>query len=116
MSIPKYMRPHFEAVAAKHGLFVTEFAGPSRTHKVAHARQELYFVLMSQQTHLLGPYSSTNIGRILNRDHTTVLSGRRAHISRQEKLRGKGAAKSVLCDAKTRREHRLMSHTPEVMA
>lgn len=59
------------SVATAHGLSVADVLGRCRTAKVAHARQELYYRLRQSLPRLSLP----QIGRLLDRDHTTILYG-----------------------------------------
>lgn len=64
-------------VAAKYGRTVDELTGPLRWRSIAWARQEAMFRLRNETT-----LSYPDIGRRLNRDHTTILHGVRAHAKR----------------------------------
>lgn len=58
-----------------------DLQGPSRTKAISLARQHAMY-LMAEQKHLSFPM----IGKFLNRDHTTILHGVKAHKARVEAL------------------------------
>jgi hypothetical protein len=64
-------------VAAKHGLTVAELMGHSHRRGIVAARQEASY-RAAAETKLSYP----QIGRLLNRDHTTILHGIRRHAER----------------------------------
>lgn len=64
--------------AATRGLTLDELRGPDRGRIVAHARQDA-MLLLSEATRL----SKSQIGRLFNRDHTTVLYGLKAARERR---------------------------------
>ena len=64
--------------SAKRGYTVAEMRSPKRTFDISHARQEVMEAL-----HLRTDLSLTQIGRMFNRDHTTVLHGLRAVAKRR---------------------------------
>ncbi|MBI1682359.1 helix-turn-helix domain-containing protein [Caulobacter hibisci] len=66
-----------EAVSGAYGVSVEELRGPKRQRRISLARQHAMW-LMNGLPHLSLPM----IGRFLNRDHTTVLFGIRAHERR----------------------------------
>jgi hypothetical protein len=74
---PQWRRILFE-VAMAHGIPVVLILGKQRQRPIMAARHELMF-RMSRETGL----TIADIGRRLKRDHTTVLSGIRAHQRRQ---------------------------------
>lgn len=81
------MRSVATAVAAKYGLTLDDFKGPSRARCIAHPRQEAM-----AEIYKLGRYSMPQIGTLLGgRDHTTVLHGVRAHAARLAEREGKAA-------------------------
>lgn len=66
-------------VAKKYGVPVRGVWSDTRIRPLARARQEAYWRLQNE----LG-LGYTRIGRLLNRDHTTVLYGIAAHQKRME--------------------------------
>lgn len=64
-------------VAARHGLRPAELTGERRTHKLAHARHEAW-----AEIHATGKFSTPQIGRAFNRDHSTVVVGIQRHKER----------------------------------
>ena len=64
------------SVAGKHRLGVKDLKGQNKYRRVAQPRQEAMW-----EMHQAG-YSYPQIGRFLNRDHTTVMHGVRAHEAR----------------------------------
>lgn len=67
-----------DAVAKRHGLKRSDLLSDSREAKYVHARQEAFWRLRQ-----LDPQPSfPAIGRLMKRDHTTVLHGVRAHERR----------------------------------
>ncbi len=71
------------AVAEAYGITVQDLKGRDRTFRIAHARQEAMW-LMSQELNLAGrpKYSRRQIGNWMNRDHSTVSFGCKAHALR----------------------------------
>lgn len=69
-----------EEVAAKHDVTVADIRGPRRRIEISHARQEAMYRLYSERKNLSLPM----IGRMLSRDHTTVMHGIRAHAKRAD--------------------------------
>ena len=69
-------------VAKKHGVTKSDLEGKSRAQKVAHARQELYARLREGEN----PMSYPNIGRRLDRDHSTIMHGEKQYWKRQAEL------------------------------
>lgn len=67
------------AVSEGTGLTVAEILGQSRLGPIARARQLVMF-----EAYAAG-YSMAHIGRILRRDHTTVMHGIRAERERRAK-------------------------------
>lgn len=63
-------------VADLYGLTIADLKGPRRTRWIVSARHHAMWVLHNQRL------SSTCIGRILNRDHSTVLNGIKRHIQK----------------------------------
>ena len=81
-------------VAARHGVTVEQIDGLSRRAKVNVARQEAIWL-----THERSSLSLTHIGRLFNRDHTSVLWAIRQHEARMAGTsisRIKGGAKPSL--------------------
>ncbi len=66
-----------EQIAVLHGLTLSEINDPAAKRRYARTRQHVMHALMAT-----GRYSSTSVGRFLNRDHSTVLHGVRAHERR----------------------------------
>lgn len=66
-------------VASAHLLTVTELRGPCRERYIAWPRQEAMLAMVE------AGFSLPQIGRFLNRDHTTVMAGARAARARREK-------------------------------
>lgn len=66
-------------VADKYGLTVNDLKGNSRFHRVSHPRQEAYYQIFTQCPHISYPDMGRRIG---GRDHTTCLSGVKAHCLR----------------------------------
>lgn len=66
-----------ERIANKHGVTIEEIHGERRIRRVAHARQEIYFELY---THF--ELSFPRVGKIMNKDHSTVLFGVKEHCLR----------------------------------
>jgi chromosomal replication initiation ATPase DnaA len=66
--------------ALKYGLTIDDLTGRSREARIAHPRQEAMW-RMKHET----PMSYPAIGRRLNRDHSTVLHGVKAHQQRLDK-------------------------------
>jgi chromosomal replication initiation ATPase DnaA len=72
-----------QAVSLAHGITVADLRGPSRLKPVSEARQEFMALAMGE-----GRFSSPQVGRWLNRDHSTVLHGVKRHWAREEKALG----------------------------
>ena len=71
------------------GVTFKEIASPARSKSIVLARHDLMTRLMDT-----GRYSSVTIGKLLNKDHSSVLFGVRSHRQRQEDaafVRGQGA-------------------------
>lgn len=75
--LPKVVKDIVIAVARRRGLCPSDILGPSRLQATSHARQEVMWEL-----HRLGRFSLHQIGGFMGRDHTTVLTGARAHEKR----------------------------------
>lgn len=71
------IRRAVEEVAAKHAVPMRELTGPAKHRSLAYIRQEAMW--SARQT---TGASFPEIGRVLNRDHTTVIHGVRAHAAR----------------------------------
>ena len=69
-----------QTVARETGLPVTDIMGASRTIPIAHARQEAM-----RRAYRTGQFSTTQIGRVFGRDHTTVIHGINAAMQRLAK-------------------------------
>jgi chromosomal replication initiation ATPase DnaA len=67
-------------VCDKHGTTRKQIIGPRRTAVIVRARQEVYY-RTSRETMM----SLLAIGRLLNRDHTTILHGICEHEKRSAK-------------------------------
>lgn len=81
-------------IAHKHGVSVEDIDGPRRTAKIARARQEAMWLAYRSTRITLMP-----LGRLFNRDHTSVLWGIRQHEARMAGTtisRVKGATKPSL--------------------
>ena len=64
--------------AIKHGLEVEDITGPRRRQALVIARHEAMYRIHQERKNMSLPM----IGRLFHRDHTTVLSGIRAHARR----------------------------------
>lgn len=65
-------------IASAHLLTVTEMRGKSRERHIAWPRQEAMLAMVEEG------FSLQQIGRFLNRDHTTVMTGARAAKARRD--------------------------------
>lgn len=82
-TIPKPVRKIISRTAELCGIPETEIVGPNRNKLVTIARQHVMYELRRIKGSGGGPlYSFLEIGRFLNRDHTTVMHGVDAHASR----------------------------------
>lgn len=63
-----------ERVAQKHGVTLDEMKSTKRHRHLVRARQEAYYLLYNE-----GKLSYPSVGRIFERDHTTVIHGYRRH-------------------------------------
>lgn len=70
------IREVVSAIAEQYGLTVQDICGPSKAHGVSHPRQHIMNELIQMG------FSTTRIGRFLNRDHSTVVYGAAAHRER----------------------------------
>ncbi len=68
-----------DGVAATFGVTADRLRGPRRDGRLCAARNVAYYLLRELTDH-----STTEIGRILNRDHSTVISGSQAIEARME--------------------------------
>lgn len=68
-------------VAERHHLTIEALVGPRKTYELAHARQEAMWEIRQRTSK-----SFTVIGRLFNRDHTTVMHACNAHEARLAKL------------------------------
>jgi hypothetical protein len=71
-------RAILDQVAAAHLIPVDDIVGIGRTRRVVEARHATMAALLD------AGFSSPQAGQVLDRDHTTVLAGARAHRRRQE--------------------------------
>ena len=81
--LPQVVRDVLHDVAWTHGVSVDDILGDNRCRQFAHARQRVAFDLYAMQS----PdgsrrFSMPQLGRYLNRDHTTILHAIRAHEKR----------------------------------
>ena len=67
-------------IADLHGVSLELMKGDARNGNLVKARQHAYYEL-----HLLG-FSSSHVGRIMRRDHSTVLHGIRVHKDRMRRM------------------------------
>lgn len=63
-------------IAKKHGVLPRELLSDSHEHAASAARHEFWFWLREQSL------SYPRIGKLVDRDHTTVMSGIRKHLQR----------------------------------
>ena len=68
-----------EHIARKHDIAIKDIKGTSRERRFAWPRQEAYYEVAR-----LTPMSETHIGKIFNRDASSIWWGIRAHIARGE--------------------------------
>lgn len=68
-----------KVVANKYGILSSTILSDARNKLYVHARHEVMYYL-----HLKG-YSTVQIGKMLNRDHSTVLNGIKQHKIRLER-------------------------------
>lgn len=71
------MRHITAAVAARHGLRPAELLGERRLAAYSRARDEAW-----AEIHATGKFSTPQIGRAFNRDHSTVVVGIQRHKER----------------------------------
>jgi chromosomal replication initiation ATPase DnaA len=72
-------------IAEKHGLTRAQIGSNSQLRRIAWARQEAMYVLRTQRK-----LTTTQIGRMLRRDHSTVIHGICAYMRRSELLSERG--------------------------
>lgn len=65
-----------DRVCARRGFSRDELCGRLRTRALSRARHELWCLILDHPERY---YSHNEIGRLVERDHTTVLAGIRAH-------------------------------------
>jgi chromosomal replication initiation ATPase DnaA len=72
-----------QEVADRHGISVADLKGPDRRRPIAYARHEAMW-LMAEEVRPDGRprWANADIGKWFNRDHTTVIHGRRGHAER----------------------------------
>lgn len=83
------MRAVAKFISAQHGVSLEDVLGESRLANVVQARQHI----MSELTDL--EFSQSRIGRLLNRDHSTVSFGAKAHRERVEREAAKAEKASA---------------------
>lgn len=76
-TVVKTMRQIMAEVSAKHSIGVRDIKGRSRNVPIVHARQE-YMYRAAVETDASYP----RIAKLIDRDHTTVIAGVRAHADR----------------------------------
>ena len=74
------MKPNYqiltERAAAIYKVGVAELLGPSRERRLARPRFAIWAALYDMRgTQHMSPYSTTMIGRVFGRDHSTIISG-----------------------------------------
>lgn len=79
---PEVVRDTLRAAAAAHGVTVEDLRGAGREQRIAYARQDAMARLRGLDVYGRRP-SLAQVGRWLNRDHSTVLHGIRAHEARE---------------------------------
>ena len=87
-------------VCDEYSVTINNVMGSSRVHDFVFARQACYFALQKMGL------SSTQIGRLMGRDHSTVLHGIKIHKERANRLtklaaeskNGRGAGIAALLD------------------
>lgn len=82
-------------IGSKHGIPTADILGRGRRADIASARRELYVALWRDG------FSIADVGRILERDHTTILHGMRVELGAcvydreiQERYPGPGCVKA----------------------
>lgn len=65
------------SIAEQYGLTLEDICGPSRIQSIAHPRQHIMDELIGMG------FSTPRIGRLLKRDHSTVIYGAAAHRERR---------------------------------
>lgn len=69
-----------EQICIEYGVALHEVMGDSRVHDYVYARQACFYALQKMGL------SSTQIGRLMSRDHSTVLYGIRVHKERVNRV------------------------------
>lgn len=83
MSAPITMRSILAEVCAERGVTETDILSQSRRRKIAHPRQDfMWRCRQVKRADGRDRYSLPQIGAFLQRDHTSVLFGVRAHEAR----------------------------------
>lgn len=85
ISAPFKMRAIVAKVLVNHNYNWTEIVGKSRKQKICEVRFEIWSDLQ------LAGYSLPQIGRLFNKDHTTILSGIRSYNGRRRERHTTGA-------------------------
>ena len=67
-------------VCARRGVTRAELCGRRRTRSLARARHELWYLMIEHPERY---YSHSEIGRLFERNHTSIMSGVRGHRRRQ---------------------------------
>lgn len=80
------------AVAHRHGLTFADLVGRSQSRKVVIARWEAM-----HQIHVELKYSTSLIGRVVRRDHTTVIYGLRCFAGQRPPRKRSG--KKAICES-----------------
>lgn len=68
LRMQRELKPLFEGVAHKHKIAIADLLGACRERKVVKARAELVHILYNERN-----LSSSQIGAILGRDHSSIL-------------------------------------------
>lgn len=77
------------AMAEQYGMTLDDLSGSSRISSVSHARQHIMAELVE------AGFSTPRIGHMLNRDHSTVIHGAKAHRERVEREAAKAERASA---------------------
>lgn len=98
-------------VADKHGLTPDDITGRSRVHKIIHARHEVMWTARQVKLADGRPrYSFPMIGRLMKRDHSTIVNGVTRHAQRlanpppPKRKRRRRSGPLTPCGAALRRE------------
>ena len=81
---------HIAHVAADYGLTKDDLIGPSKSHRFATARKELFFRLV-----IVRGLTLTQAGNITRKDHTTVLYGLRKFAAQMFGTRPKASLEEI---------------------